>query len=204
MSTQEKWRHTGKSSKNLIFFLLFLCCSTLSYPKISQEIHTAEQRRQLKHWQEKSQICYPKCRKVERDGSLEARRPVHAARVHSQELHIVCSGVTGQIPERRATLPAFGSPGDALDSSPPSWCLHWPVRLSVVNAVLPVPARSFQPVMTGWRCWRGSAEPTTPPGQWARSLHGNRLMLRLLSSNLLFVSICRYWSVNKICLSYFI
>lgn len=24
-------------------------------------------------------------------------------------------------------------------------------------------------VMTGWRCWQGSAEPTTPPGLWAQS-----------------------------------
>lgn len=26
-------------------------------------------------------------------------------------------------------------------------------------------------VTTGWQCWQGSAEPTTPPGLWAQSLH---------------------------------
>jgi len=31
------------------------------------------------------------------------------------------------------------------------------------------PGSNPPPVMTGWRCWQGSAAPTTPPGLWARS-----------------------------------
>lgn len=36
------------------------------------------------------------------------------------------------------------------------------------------PASKPQPVRTGWQCWQGSAEPTTPPGQWAQSLYRNK------------------------------
>lgn len=35
------------------------------------------------------------------------------------------------------------------------------------------PGSKPHPVMTGWQCWQGSAEPTTPPGLWAQSLHRN-------------------------------
>lgn len=33
------------------------------------------------------------------------------------------------------------------------------------------PGSRLHPVMTGWRCWRGSAEPTTLLSLWAQSLH---------------------------------
>lgn len=36
------------------------------------------------------------------------------------------------------------------------------------------PGSKPHPVMTGWQCWQGSAEPTTPPSLWEQSLHRNK------------------------------
>lgn len=48
------------------------------------------------------------------------------------------------------------------------------LRLGDVEGSPSVAARSSAQVMTGWRCWRGSAEPTTPPGRWAQSLRRSK------------------------------
>lgn len=62
-------------------------------------------------------------------------------------------------------------PGDGLASFPPVWRSNTASSGCISAVHLLVPARCLITVMRGWQCWQGSAEPTTPPGLWAQSLH---------------------------------
>lgn len=63
-------------------------------------------------------------------------------------------------------------------------CRSWRRTLLLSTPAMPSPTKHQrsascpgsepQPVMTGWQCWQGSAEPTTPPGLWAQSLHRDK------------------------------
>lgn len=170
MAINYKFHHTR------LFFekhFTFFCFSIDFYPKISQDVHTAK-RRQGSH-------NFYLIRHSSRD-----RRVLHSSTTSSHSsLSGRCCCIRLFVLCTQFSLQQREAQGIKSESKLRTTLLHrrsWmethspPLRPRDALTVehrrgASCPGSKPHPVMTGWRCWRGSAEPTIPPGLWAQSLH---------------------------------
>lgn len=158
-----KFHQTRNFWKTFYFF----CFSTDLYPKISQDVHTAEntwERRQGSH------NFYP-IRHSSRGGSFVAAQ----SRQRCQRVCVVHPVFLLSLQQREAQ-------GIESDSKLHATFSHRKSRRLASPPLHPYDALTVEhqrgasclgskphPVMTGWQCWQGSAGPTTPPDLWAQS-----------------------------------
>lgn len=171
-----KWFHTGIFLKTFYFF----CSSVDLYPKISQD------------------MLYTQPSTLEKGGGFFNKKNLTTSIwcVIQVERRVLCSSTTSSQHCDHSQVQCccirggfvlciqFPLQGVKSDSKLRTALLHhrswrWTLLLSAPVMLSPVehqrstscPGSKPQPVMTGWQCWQGSAEPTTPPGLWAQSLH---------------------------------